>query len=408
MARVKTDLGYAIGYQKAGSGDATPIVFLHGVGSDKSVWRPQLDHFGKTRRALAFDYPGYGGSDPAPRGTTRDDYAAAILSGMHELGVTWAHICGLSLGGVVAIALHRAAPWCCASLILADTFAKHPDGQAIYERSIAGSQDLRAFAEARADFLLAQPADPAVRREVIETMARIDPEAYRIGSEAVWLAEQRDRVQSIFRDTLIICGEHDKPTPPALSQELHGFIPNSRVEIISRAGHLTNLEQPKQFNSLVENFIEHADSTARFLVPSTWREAAELVAFSPMIPKHLGGRPIKHFRVHVRDHKQRDLPLRDRTLEAWFDDFCFSQSFHSSEEATRKASETSYGRNPQQVFVGGHEGRMYELGPEVPPDDIDGRDSAAIAWSDGPMFYFLASGRITLAELLPIANALYR
>ena len=71
------------------------------------MWRPQLDAFRrKTRRAVAFDYPGYGDSDPAPEGTTRDDYAAAILAAMTELGIDRAHICGLSLGGVVAIAMH--------------------------------------------------------------------------------------------------------------------------------------------------------------------------------------------------------------------------------------------------------------------------------------------------------------
>src|SRR5206468_4649786 len=159
----------------------------------KSVWRPQLAHFSQTRRAVAFDYPGYGDSDPAREGTTRDDYAAALLSAMNELGVRQTHVCGLSLGGVVAIAMHHAAPDRCASLILADTFAVHPDGAAIYERGIAGSRDMAAMAEARVDFLLAQPADRKVRREVVDTMSRIDPAAYRIGAEAVWLADQRQR-----------------------------------------------------------------------------------------------------------------------------------------------------------------------------------------------------------------------
>ena len=100
MPRVPTSKGYEIGFVDVGGGDATPIVFLHGVGSDKSVWHPQLAHFGRSRRAIAFDYPGYGDSDPAPTGTTRDDYAAAVLSAMTALGVPRAHVCGLSLGGV--------------------------------------------------------------------------------------------------------------------------------------------------------------------------------------------------------------------------------------------------------------------------------------------------------------------
>lgn len=255
MPRVITNNGYEIGYVEAGGGQATPIIFLHGVGSDESVWHPQLEHFGRERRAIAFDYPGYGDSDPAPECTTRDDYASAIISGLHELGIDRAHICGLSLGGVVAIAMHHAAPERCASLILADTFAVHPDGRAIYKRSIAGSADLPAMAEARVDRLLAQPADPAVRSEVVGTMSRIDPAAYRIGAEAVWLADQRDRAAAIDKPTLILVGDQDFITPVDLSNELLGLIPRARMQVIAGAGHLTNLERPDEFNRLVSDFL---------------------------------------------------------------------------------------------------------------------------------------------------------
>jgi len=255
MPRVSTNDGYDIGFDQAGSGDATPIVFLHGVGSDKSVWRPQLDHFGAERRAIAFDYPGYGDSDPAPAGTTRDDYAAAIISAMRELGVERAHICGLSLGGVVAIAMHNADAVRCASLILADTFAVHPEGEAIYDRSIVASSDLRALAEARVDVLLAHPADPAVRNEVIETMARIDPAAYCIGAEAVWRSAQVERASNIRVPTLVVCGTEDKVTPPSLSTALAALIPGARYEPIGGAGHICNLEKPDQFNAIVSEFI---------------------------------------------------------------------------------------------------------------------------------------------------------
>ena len=255
MPRVITSNGYAIGYEEAGGGEAVPIVFLHGVGSDKSVWRPQLEHFGRSRRAVAFDYPGYGDSDPAPEGTTRDDYASSIISAMRELGIDRAHLCGLSLGGVVAIAMHHAEPERCASLILADTFAVHPEGQAIYDRSAAASNDLRAMAEARVDILLAQPADPVVRSEVVETMAGIDPAAYRIGADAVWLADQRDRAEHIRVPTLVLCGTEDKVTPPALSRDLAALIRGARLELIEGAGHIGNLERPAAFNGIVEQFV---------------------------------------------------------------------------------------------------------------------------------------------------------
>ena len=255
MPRIITNNGYDIGFVEAGGGDATPIVLLHGVGSDKSVWHPQLDHFGKTRRTIGFDYPGYGDSDPAPEGTMRDDYASAIISAMHELGIDRAHVCGLSLGGVVAIAMHHVAPERCASLILADTFAVHPEGGAIYGRSLAGSENLPAMAEARVDVLLAQQADSAVRREVVETMSRIDPLAYRVGAEAVWLADQRDRAGAIRVPTLVLVGDQDLITPVDLSNELVDIIPDARMQIIQGAGHLSNLEKPAEFNAAVDQFV---------------------------------------------------------------------------------------------------------------------------------------------------------
>ena len=255
MGSIATARG-RIGYLEMGSGDATPIIFLHGVGSDKSVWRPQLEHFAETRRAVAFDYPGYGESEFVAD-ASRDDFAASILAAMHALGIGKAHICGLSLGGVGAIAMYSAAPSRCASLILADSFAVHPDGQAIDDRSIAASHSMpmRSLAEARTGLLLGSAASEALRAEVIETMANIDPAAYRIGAEAVWLADQGDRAAAIDVPTLILVGEEDGITPPALSDELRRLIPGARLETIAAAGHLANAEQPRSFNEAIESFL---------------------------------------------------------------------------------------------------------------------------------------------------------
>lgn len=255
MGSIATARG-RIGYSEAGSGGETPIIFLHGVGSDKSVWRPQLDHFGASRRAVAFDYPGYGESDLVD-GATRDDFAASILAAMSALGIGRAHVCGLSLGGVVAIAMHAAAPQRCASLIIADSFAVHPDGQGIHDRSVAASHNMtmRALAEARTGLLLGSAATDALRAEVIETMAAIDPAAYRIGAEAVWLADQRDRAAAIDLPTLILVGKEDGITPPALSEELLRLIPGAQLLCIDAAGHLANAEQPQAFNRAIESFL---------------------------------------------------------------------------------------------------------------------------------------------------------
>ena len=255
MASIATARG-RIGYLECGSGGAIPIVFLHGVGSDKSVWWPQLRHFGKSRRAIAFDYPGYGESEFVDH-ATRDDFAAAILAAMDALGVERAHVCGLSLGGVVAIAMNAMAPDRCASLVIADSFAIHPDGQGIHDRSVTASRaiTMRELAEARAGVLLGSAAPGELRDEVVETMGAIDPEAYRLGAAAVWLADQRDRASRIDVPVLILVGEEDGVTPPSLSEELRQLIAGATLQRIPKAGHLANAEQPQAFNSAIESFL---------------------------------------------------------------------------------------------------------------------------------------------------------
>ena len=259
MTSIPTSQG-TIGVLERGSGNATPIIFLHGVGSNKSVWAPQLAHFGRSRRAVALDYPGYGDSDLAPD-ATRDDFASATLAAMDALDIDRAHICGLSLGGVIAIALHAAAASRCASLILADSFAVHPEGQAIFDRSEAASRTvgMRGLAEARAGALLGSVATPAMHEEVIETMSGIDPAAYVIGARAVWLADQVDRAAAIGVPTLVLVGDEDSITPPGLSEHLASLIAGAKLEQIDGAGHLANLEQALAFNTAIERFLSEIE-----------------------------------------------------------------------------------------------------------------------------------------------------
>ena len=269
MSTIETSVG-RIGLTDTGSGSATSILFLHGVGSDRSVWHPQNAHFAAERRAIAIDYPGYGESEPDAV-ATRDDFARAALATLDALGIQRAHICGLSLGGVVAIAIHALAPDRCASLILADTFAVHPDGPAVHDRSVAASHAMAmsALAEARAPVLLGTAASAAIKAEVIATMSAIDPAAFRLGAAAVWLADQRTRAAAIDVPTLVLVGEEDGVTPPALSRALAELVgtaarhrPPVTLDTIARAGHLANPEQPAAFNHAIDRFLRVTENAA--------------------------------------------------------------------------------------------------------------------------------------------------
>ena len=132
-----------------------------------------------------------------------------------------------------------------------------------------------------------------------------------------------------------------------------------------------------------------------------------MLVFQPREPGHTAGRKLHALRVHVRDHTHRDLPMRDRTLEAHYGAFVLSQAHRGTVEAKRLALKVSYGADPRRALIAGHEARVYELGPAPLPDDIDGRSPAVVAWTDGNLFYLIGSGELPADTLVEIAQSLY-
>lgn len=247
-----------VGYTEAGNSiENLPLVFLHGVGSDKSVWDFQVKALSKKRRVVAFDYPGYGESELPENDLTRREIAAYIFGAMDALAIEKAHICGLSMGGVIALEMFAQSPHRIASLVLANTFARHPTGAEMAARSVnfVKEKSMREFAEQRVDFLLAPDTSNDVRRQTVETMARIDKKSYGWASLAVWTVDYLDLLAKINVPTLVIGGDLDTPTPPDLSRELAYNIVGAKMVIIQNAAHLSNLDQPEIFNSLIENFL---------------------------------------------------------------------------------------------------------------------------------------------------------
>jgi hypothetical protein len=139
----------------------------------------------------------------------------------------------------------------------------------------------------------------------------------------------------------------------------------------------------------------------------TWEAAGTMLTFLPIEPKHTAGFGLQGLRIFVRDHRLREVPMGDRTLEAHYGGFVFSQSRHGVDEARRLALVVSYGRAPRDAQIAGRLARIYELGAEPPPDDVDGRSPAVLTWFDGEMFYLIASTELVAEALLPIAASLY-
>ena len=153
--------------------------------------------------------------------------------------------------------------------------------------------------------------------------------------------------------------------------------------------------------------VDAGPTNEHFATADSWRATLPMLTFRPLEPGYTAGHELQSLQVHIRDHKQRDLPIGDRSLEAHYGAFVVSQARSSQEEARRLALAVSYGRGPRERRVAGHEGRVYPLGPEPAPDDTDGREPSVVVWSDGDMFYLVASDGLPADTLVDIAESLY-
>ena len=132
-----------------------------------------------------------------------------------------------------------------------------------------------------------------------------------------------------------------------------------------------------------------------------------MLTFRPLIPRYTAKLRLQSIRIHVRDHKMRELPLNDRTLEAHYGGFVLSQTSTSVGEARRLALSVSYGHHGRDIQVAGRPARSYEQGPEPPPDDIDGRSPAVVVWHDAGLLCLVASDTMPSGDLVRIAESLY-
>lgn len=146
-----------------------------------------------------------------------------------------------------------------------------------------------------------------------------------------------------------------------------------------------------------------------FKTVSDWKEASRHVDFKPRIPSFTSGYSISSLSIHVIDHRKRELTISRRSLEAHFNGgFVIDQKKTASiNEAKRMALSTPYGSSAQTIMISGHEGRSFELGPEVPDTDPDGRAPSVVVWHEDNLFILIASTQLESNELAAIAKSMY-
>ncbi|MBU1236802.1 MAG: 3-oxoadipate enol-lactonase [Gammaproteobacteria bacterium] len=243
-------------------GEGPWLILSHSLGTDVTLWDDQMDTLTPHFRVLRFDTRGHGGSS-AP--TIPYDFAmltADVLGLMDELDIERAHFCGISMGGMIAQHVALAAPERIDKLVLLSTTSGYPpEARALWAERIEGVRrdGVKPLVKATLERWFTAPYRAALP-EVMERIARLiraTPAAGYIGScQAIAALDVTDRLSALRCPTLVIAGADDAGTPPAMGRKIAEQIPGARIELVSQASHLCNIEQKSRVNSLLRLFLE--------------------------------------------------------------------------------------------------------------------------------------------------------
>jgi 3-oxoadipate enol-lactonase len=241
----------------------TPLVLLHAFPYDSQMFAEQVAGLGDVANVLTPDLPGFG-SEPVIPGVTLELIAdrTAVILDRHS--ILKAVVGGVSMGGYAAMAFARKYPQRLSGLILADTRAEADDEAAKANRAkaieLVQMQGVAAFIETQMPKLIS-PASQATQSPFADRVRSLAKQQSQEGvSEA--LAMLRDRpdarpgLAQVTCPTLIVVGEEDAITPPALADAMKAIIPHATLVRIPNAGHLANWERPAEFNSAVRAFLK--------------------------------------------------------------------------------------------------------------------------------------------------------
>ncbi len=246
----------------AGNGEL--VVLLHGIGGQRQNWHDQLPAFAKHFQVAAWDARGYGLSEDYEGALDFTDFSTDLVRLLDQFGAARAHIVGLSMGGRIAQDFFERHPDRAASLVLCNTFAGiaevlTPDQRAEFirlrqEPLLAGAEP-RDIAEGVAQSFAGPDASDQQMERMMASMSALHKESYLKTIEATTNYDRTPELASFTLPVLLVFGEHDALTPVAIGKGMQARLPDSRLHVIPRAGHISNLEKPEEFNRVVLDFL---------------------------------------------------------------------------------------------------------------------------------------------------------
>ena len=240
------------------------VLFLHGIGGNRTNWRDQLPAFAPHYLAVAWDARGYGLSDGYDGAFDFADVSADLARLLDHLKSDQAHLVGLSMGGRIAADFYFREPERVASLTLVDTHTGFADLSPAQRQEYVDSRlaPLKAgktvadIAPVVAGKLLGPDATPEVRARLEESISSLRQEFYMKSVAATVEQDSVGDYSTIDVPTHVMVGAHDPLTTPAMCRELADQVPGAAYTVIPGAGHLSNIENPGDFNREALAFID--------------------------------------------------------------------------------------------------------------------------------------------------------
>jgi pimeloyl-ACP methyl ester carboxylesterase len=244
--------GVNISYEEAGSGEA--IVFVHGLWVDRRCWLHQKKHFTKDFKVVIYDLRGHGESGKPSKQYSVWTHGEDLYALIKHLGLKQANIVGHSMGGMVACVLAVRHPEVVKRLVLADTMCNvipEAVGERVAWVKKMSMEEIGRLIAKRGIKLVGEDAI----RLVVDMVKGQTPEVYVRNAVATSGFNICGELKKIDKPTLIIVGGKDEATPAWMAETLHRLIPNSELYIMKGAGHLTCLDNPKEFNKAISDFL---------------------------------------------------------------------------------------------------------------------------------------------------------
>lgn len=251
--------GVGIAWQALGPQDGQTLMLIHPLGSNAAMWAPQVEALAIDHRVVLFDLRGHGSSDAPPGPYALEQLALDVLAVADAAGVESVHLCGLSIGGMIALwlAVHRADR--VRSVIASNTAARVASPEFWNTRIEAvRSGGMESIREAVVERWFAPgfaEEHPVWLAEANEFLLATSPDGYVGCCSALAAADLREVIASISVPTLVIGGGLDASTTPDEADFIHQRIHGSELVVLEGAAHLSNLGAADAFTGTVRDFL---------------------------------------------------------------------------------------------------------------------------------------------------------